>query len=178
MDIITFKKKLKKCLNDYIFIKKKMTDKINTFLDNVLNFKENHEEAINLNFPDDPMSEPNEWRNSIKRIISEDIQFGVDMRSTKILMCALNSQMNEIEFSKIINDNNLEDKFTYALICDFEESERKNIQNSITKNNGIFKSEVNITNDPEDNVLHCVFIDPVSCFKYIKSYYIDKSKNL
>ena len=155
-----------------------MSDEINTFLDKVLNLKDNHDEAINLNFPDDPMSEPSEWRNSIKKVISEDIQFGVDMRSTKVLMCAINSQMNEIEFSKLINDNNLEDKFTYALICDFEESERKNLQNSIIKNKGIFKSEVNITNDPEDNVLHCVFADPVSCFKYIKSYYIDKAKNL
>ena len=153
-----------------------MSDEINTFLDKVLIIKDNHEEFISINLPDDPLCGMNEWRSSIKKIIIEDKNFDVDMRTTKILMCALNSQMNEMEFTDIINRNNLKDKFTYALICDFKIDEQENIQDNIRNYNGIFKSEVNSKNDPEDNLINCVFNDPITTFKFIKSFYLGRMK--
>ena len=153
-----------------------MSDDINTFLDKILNIKENHEDVIAINFPDNPMCGKNEWKNSINKIIIEDKILDVDMRTTKILMCALNSQMNEIEFTEIINKNNLNNKFTYAVICDFKLHEQEHIQDNIKSYNGIFKSEVNSENDPEDNIINCVFNDPITTFKFIKSFFLSKMK--
>ena len=141
----------------------------NKFLNDFLENKRNDE--IYANFPEDYFCEEKDWLESIEKIACEKNNLEIDFRSTKILMCAINGKMNDSDFKAKILQYKLENKYTYTIICDFKVSDQEILQNHILKYKGIYKAYVYLGNNNDNNEIHCVFDDPITAYKFTKSYY-------
>ena len=115
----------------------------------------------------------NEILSSINDILSEENviieDYEYDLRSTKLLLCCLNINYDEKVYSNLINNNNLKDKLTLLFLTDFKTEETENLRGKIFDLNGILEFGETDNIDPEMNEAYCVFRDPITAYKFIKS---------
>ena len=140
------------------------------------------------NFDEEP-EDADEWIKLIATYITEENivipnktpNVSIDYRSSKVILGAINAKFSNEQFSfmldtfqKIDEKKDIKNKLTYVLLSDeFNEVERNEIKIEVKETGGI--SEF----DKDHNVIHCVFDDPLTTFKFLKKQELsDFKKNL
>ena len=105
--------------------------------------------------------------NSVSRV-KEDTQ--IDMRTTQLLICAINCPYIMNNFQTTIIDNSLENNITCMLLCDFPTENIGTISKEVKSFQGIMKSELGYTGDDGDNIAYVVFPTPKEACDFFKVY--------
>jgi GH15 family glucan-1,4-alpha-glucosidase len=112
-------------------------------------------------------SQINLFLNNFIKTLNIEEEDLVDMTSSNLLLESLDKGYNIEYFKKIINEKNLDNKFTGLFLCGFNQNDDLSIIRLIEKYNGTYNVQLNYDqmNREESNEIYAVFSNPLEAYE-------------